>query len=184
MRKEARREGAARGHGQGDARARCRLLRRQGTARAQDRFSRPRFRRRLDYDKIRELAIVVDLDETCTFRVMHPLHNLESRTHNVAGLPDQYNNPLGLAQLRASIVCARAFLRTLLDNEEPSGIRHVLNLNTRIFKFAAYDTHALAVYRDHGIDVFDALFLDERLPEKFRDDGYPRWVQRLEKQRG
>jgi hypothetical protein len=138
----------------------------------------------LDYDKIRELAIVVDLDETCTFRVMHPLHNLESRTHNVAGLPDQYNNPLGLAQLRASIVCARAFLRTLLDNEEPSGIRHVLNLNTRIFKFAAYDTHALAVYRDHGIDVFDALFLDERLPEKFRDDGYPRWVQRLEKQRG
>ncbi len=141
------------------------------------------FGKGLDYGKIRELAISVGLDETQTFRVMHPLHNLESRTHNVAGLPDQYNTPLGLAQLRSSIACARAFLRTILDSDEPNSVRHVLNLNTRIFKFAAYDTHALAVYRGHQIDVFEALLVDERLPERFRDEGYPRWVERLEKER-
>lgn len=141
------------------------------------------FGKGLDYEKIRELAITVELDETGTFQVMHPIHNLESRTHNVAGLPDQYNNPLGLTQLRTSIVCARAFLRTILDSEEPNGVRHVLNLNTRIFKFAAYDTHALAVHRDHGIDVFEALLVDQRLPEKFRDKGYPLWVDRLAKER-
>ena len=43
-------------------------------------------------------------------RVMHPLHCLQSRVHNVMGLPDHYANEHGLRQLEASIVCLRLFI--------------------------------------------------------------------------
>jgi len=138
----------------------------------------------LEYSDVHRTSIPVLVDENDPagprFRAMHPVWSMESRTHNVAGLPDQYNTPLGLGQLRASIVCAREALRDIIDE----GLVHeVRKLNKRIFKFAAYDPHALTVYIEHNIDVFDAILLDDRLPREFLDNGYQRWRERVAKQR-
>lgn len=54
------------------------------------------------------------------FRVMHPERCMESRIHNVVGLPG-YNTPRALAQVGAAVVCTREFLRELLSVELDGG---------------------------------------------------------------
>ncbi len=54
------------------------------------------------------------------FWVMRPELVLESRVHNVAGLPDRYDTRKGLEHLRLSIVCAQEFMRDVLDRTVPS----------------------------------------------------------------
>src|SRR5262249_42281022 len=43
-------------------------------------------------------------------KIMHPLHCLKSRVHNVVGLPAQYANDHGFRQLKAAIACMRLFI--------------------------------------------------------------------------
>lgn len=70
-------------------------------------------------------------------------------------------------QLRASILCARAFSQLLLDERGEDAVRDVLRLNERIFRFAQED-RCSRLAAERGIDAFDAVLDDERLPEKFR----------------
>jgi hypothetical protein len=105
--------------------------------------------------------------------VMHPERCMESRVQNTA-LPNKQTE-LASRQLRASIVCARAFSSELLN---AGRTRDVLNLNERIFRFAEGDRSVrLALERD--IEVFDAILDDERLPEKFRTVRLPQMRDRL-----
>ncbi len=134
--------------------------------------------RRLDFmtsvygmksEDVRNTAIEIDLfiDENrqLPIWVMHPERCMESRVHN-SELPNKQTD-LAWRQLRASILCARAFSQFLLDERGDAAVRDVLNLNERIFRFAEEDRSArLALERE--IEVFDAVLDDERLPEKFR----------------
>jgi hypothetical protein len=141
----------------------------------------------LDADEVHATALCVDINDDAgaptgvSFYVMHPVLCMESRTHNVVGLAGSYDTEQGKRQLRASIVCAREFLRDLLDGrmdaDEP--VRAVLKLNERVFRFATADRHAMELYRVKGIDPADALVVDSRMPEDFRTRRYPQMIRQL-----
>jgi hypothetical protein len=120
-------------------------------------------------DDIRDTAIGIDvrLDGGRQVRiwVMHPERCMESRAYNSA-LPNKQTD-LAWRQLRASILCARAFSELLLDERGEAAVRDVLNLNERIFQFAQTDRCRRLALHD-GIEVFDAVLDDDRLPEDFR----------------
>jgi len=113
------------------------------------------------------------------FRVMHPERCMESRIHNVAGLPG-YDTPRALAQLRASIVCTREFLRDLMA---AGRVRPVLDLAERIFHICHDHLSGRAVYQRHGIDPFLAVAPDPRLPAEFNEIRYPQMSARLDVRR-
>src|ERR1700722_12264461 len=81
-------------------------------------------------------------------------------------------------QLRASILCARAFSQLLLDERGEAAVRDVLKLNERIFRFAQED-RCSKLASDRGIETFDAVLNDERLPEKFRTVRLPQMHDRI-----
>jgi hypothetical protein len=122
----------------------------------------------MDAEDIRATAIELDLIPGATLQaplwVMHPERCMESRVHNSA-LPNKQTD-LAWRQLRASILCARAFSELLLDERGDAAVRDVLNLNERLFRFAQSD-RSTRVAREQGIEVFDAVLDDERLPERF-----------------
>ncbi len=146
--------------------------------------------RRLDFlqspygmnaEDVRNTAIEIDLvlpaSRQVPVWVMHPERCMESRVHNSALANKQTD--LAWRQLRASILCARAFSQLLLDERGDAVIRDVLKLNERIFRFAQEERSArLAHHRD--IEVFDAVLDDERLPEKFRTVRLPQMRERIE----
>ena len=119
------------------------------------------------------------------FWVMNPVHCMQSRVHNVIGLRQRGRH--GLRQLRVSIPCAREFLRSLLDQEEvdlAQRRRRVMAWNQRIYRFARSDDDAQALYRELDIDPFAAVLADdERLSERFRQEGYRRWKADLDGRR-
>jgi len=120
-------------------------------------------------DDVRATAIEVDdlLDDGREVHVwvMHPERCMESRVHNSA--LENKQTDLAWRQLRASILCARAFGELLVDERGEAAVRDVLNLNERIFRFAQTD-RCLRLALDRGIEVFDAVLDDERLPERLR----------------
>jgi hypothetical protein len=105
--------------------------------------------------------------------VMHPERCMESRVQNT-GLPNKQSE-LASHQLRASIACTRAFSSELLNAGRP---RDVLKLNERIFHFAQ-DARSARLALERDIEVFDAVFDDERLPEKFRTVRLPQMRERI-----
>ena len=108
--------------------------------------------------------------------VMHPERCMESRVHNSTLANKQTN--LAWRQLRASILCARAFTQLLLDERGEPAVRDALNLNERIFRFAQ-DHRSARLALDRDIEVFDAVLDDERLPEKFRTVRLPQMRERI-----
>jgi hypothetical protein len=59
----------------------------------------------------------------------------------------------------------------------------VLDLNERIYRFANANRHAIAVFRDHGIDPFEAILADERLPKLFREKRLPQMRENIGRKR-
>lgn len=113
-------------------------------------------------------------------RIMHPLHCLQSRVHNVVGLPDQYANEHGIRQLEASIVCLRLFIEgTAVAGDE----KRARDLNEAVFKFARDDLDAERLYRSRKIDVFNAASNAECFSEKYRNMRYPQMVEELARKR-
>lgn len=110
--------------------------------------------------------------------VMHPVVCMESRISNTVEY-EKYRGKHGLLQARMSILCARAFLRDLLDHGE---IDAVMKLNERIFRFARGRVGREARAR-WQLDAFDAVVVDERLPTAFRTRRYPQMQRALEKTR-
>lgn len=110
------------------------------------------------------------------FRIMHPVQVMESRVHNAMTLPG-YDSPAALKQLRLSVICAREFIRDVIDSDR---IRVALTLNERIFTFCSKDRDGRQVHAKHGVDPFEAVVTDDdRLPAKFRERRYPQMRQEL-----
>jgi hypothetical protein len=139
-------------------------------------------RRRLDVmhsvhgmrsDDLRETALELDVlladGRRFPVWVMHPERTMESRVHN-SSLPNKQTE-LAFRQLRASILCARAFSELLLD--ERAAVRDVLNLNERVFRFALRDRDARQLAVVHEIDCFGAVLADERLGPQFAERRFP-----------
>ena len=93
-----------------------------------------------------------------TIRVMHPLDVLESRVHNAAGLL-QDKGPHVLTQARWAIAVARAAVLRVARSEQP-GEERIGQLIQRVFKLAR-SRAGRQLLKDHGIDVLDAIAVDE-----------------------
>jgi hypothetical protein len=134
----------------------------------------------LNSEDIRQTAIeaelLVDGGRQVNVWVMHPERCMESRVHNSALSNKQTD--LAWRQLRASILCARAFSQLLLDERGGAAVRDVLKINERIFRFAQEDRCSKLV-SDRGIETFDAVLDDDRLPEKFRTVRLPQMLDRI-----
>jgi hypothetical protein len=141
----------------------------------------------LDSAEVHDTAVHVDLPNevgastSVRFYVMHPVLCMESRVHNVLGLPGSYDTEQGRKQLRLSILFAREFLFDVLDGridaEDPE--RTVLKLNERIFRFCLRDHHAKELYRTKSVDPADAMIDDARLPASFREKRLPQIREQL-----
>ena len=144
--------------------------------------------RGLNAEDVRETAIRVDFKVSVdqgtqtSFWVMHPERCMESRIYNTIEL--QRDDPLGLGQLRVSIPIAQRWAEAILDDgalDPDQGVRAVLSLNERIFGRCCDDRCFRAVYERHGVDPFDAVLLDPRLPEAFQSKRHPQMINRLER---
>jgi hypothetical protein len=75
----------------------------------------------LDGAEVHDTALAVEIvDDAGTstgvrFHVMHPVLSMESRVHNVVGLPGSYDTEQGRKQLWVSILCARECMLDVLD---------------------------------------------------------------------
>jgi hypothetical protein len=139
----------------------------------------------LDAEDVRRTAQfvtleVVDDGSEIGVWLLHPERCLESRVHNVLHL--KKDTPLGLAQARAAVRIARAFTQVVvMDQEELTErerVRAALDLNERIFDFSK-SRKGINIYLEHGIDVFEATLVDDRLPEKFLSCRYPQMRKEL-----
>ena len=134
----------------------------------------------LNAEDIRQTAIEAELvigeDRRVNVWIMHPERCMESRVHNSVLANKQTD--LAWRQLRASILCARAFSQLLLDERGEAAVRDVLKLNERIFRFAQED-RCSKLASDRGIEAFNAVLDEERLPEKFRTVRLPQMQDRI-----
>jgi hypothetical protein len=141
----------------------------------------------LDAAEVHGTAVPVELPDDARasagvrFYVMHPVLCMESRVHNVVGLPGAYDTEQGRKQLRVSILFAREFLVDILDGridaEDPA--RTVLKLNERIFRFCTRDRHARELYRATGVDPAAVIVDDARLAPAFRERRLPQMREQL-----
>lgn len=113
------------------------------------------------------------------FFVLPPHLCLESRVHNTDSLA-RYRDEHGLSQLRAAIVCAREYVRELLDRDSVKAAR---KLNERCFRFSRYNDGAQRVFERHRIETFEGVLVDERLGEKFVSTRYPQMRAEVERKR-
>lgn len=142
----------------------------------------------LDARDVRKTAVSAesDADDGSTIRVLvlHPERCMESRIYNADVLHKTDN--LAMRQLEVSIVCARQWSQYILENESVpplERVRAVLRINERIFRRCLQDRAFRNVYVDHGFDPFEAVLVDDRLPERFRDRRYPQMQNQLEDRR-
>lgn len=136
----------------------------------------------LDAKEVRRLAVPAEIVDSSgkaigrPFLIMHPVHVMESRVLNTMALPG-YDSPPALKQLRVSVVCAREFIRHLVESDH---VRAALRLNERVFTFALSNRHGRLVDARHGVDPFEAVVADdERLPARFREARYPQMQREL-----
>jgi hypothetical protein len=134
----------------------------------------------MNADDIRQTAIeaelVIDDDRLVNVWIMHPERCMESRVHN--SVLENKQTDLAWRQLRASILCARAFSQLLLDERGEAAVRDVLKLNERIFRFAQ-EERCSKLASEREIEAFDAVLDDERLPDKFRSVRLPQMQDRI-----
>ena len=141
----------------------------------------------LDAAEVHATALPVEiLDDGGTptgvsFYVMHPVLCMESRVHNVVGLPGAYDTPQGRKQLRASILSAHEFIRDVIDGrlEADDPVRAAMQLNERVFRFATRDRHAKELYRASDVDPAAVMLEDARFPEPFRAKRLPQMRAQL-----
>jgi len=141
--------------------------------------------RGLDAEDVRATAIRVELsmpsrDDRAVLWVMHPERCMESRIYNTIDLGR--DDELGLSQLEVSVPVTRRWSQSLLEDrtiEERRRQRAVLDLNERIFQLCSEDRCFLAIHRRYGVDPFEAVLADPRLPEDFLTKRYSQMRERL-----
>jgi hypothetical protein len=139
----------------------------------------------VDGREVLETAVPITIAETgAELLVMAPVLCLQSRVYNVMSL--KRDTQLSLDQLRASIACTRAYSRELLSAlPERDGIEEVLAINERIARLAHRERDWVALPSHHpGLDPFDAILLDPRLPVGFHDRRYPQLKAIVDDARG
>ena len=127
--------------------------------------------RGVDFDEVLRRAIVFP-----SLRVMHPIHLLTSKAANVVQIPR--NTAPALKQLRASVHIARAFIQEAVSVD----VKAARKINEEVFALAKSDD-GIAVWRQHGIDVFQATLLHAALGSDFTDTRYPQMCERLKRLR-
>lgn len=137
----------------------------------------------LDAADVASTAVPVPLASDGEVRIMHPLLCMQSRVHNVVGLPGQYDNQFGRAQAAASIAVLREFVVEMLSIGTPAVVRQALDIYEATFDFSTKQV-ARTLFRVKGIDTFAAVRSDlKALPEKFRRIRYPQMAESLRKLR-
>lgn len=133
----------------------------------------------LDTDTIRKRAAQLTLADGTTVQVLHPLDVLESRLHNLDALASK-RNPAGVAQARLAVSVARAFVEHYMD--EAGDLRTVRQALKRIEKLAL-DARLSRVAFKYDIDVLAAIPVERIASSRFREEQWPRILQRLERRR-
>jgi hypothetical protein len=113
-------------------------------------------------------ALAVEADVTVDgvkARIMHPIHCMISRVENVVHAPDKYDTPHGLAQLSASVLCARAFLRRRITSIGP---RKTLPEVEALIEFTCGKT-GIQIKARKGTDLLQAI-PEQGLPLRFYDE--------------
>jgi hypothetical protein len=108
-------------------------------------------------------------------QVLNPILCLESRAHNIIGLPLYYDTPQGHRQMAASIVCARQFIREMAAQGEPRHTRKAHTYAERVARFCATPV-GVAIYAQ-GYEPLDAVEPLPELPQKFRTIRYPQLIE-------
>lgn len=142
----------------------------------------------LDGRDVRDTAIRLEIADGRRGRVfvwiMHPERCMESRVYNVVGLKE--SGPIAMDQLTRSVSCAKEFSRRLLAADQGRAadrVRDVLRLNERIYRKCLSDKAFRKLYLDFGVDPFEAVLTDARLPAKFCERRHSQMVATLEKRR-
>lgn len=104
--------------------------------------------------------------------VMSPVLCFVSRSYNVIRLRDDYDNPQGNQQLRASFLCARAFIRHALRDGHQLLARRSAH---RLLKFCGSNL-GRKLLRVKGIDAISAIPLSSEFDDGFKRIGFPRAV--------
>jgi hypothetical protein len=148
--------------------------------------------RGLDPDDVRDSAVRWLIPDPANDReipvwVMHPERCMESKIYNTVELEDR-TGPLAMNQLRASVICARAWSMFLLDSavdekELEGRVKAVRALNERIAERCVKDQAFRKVYVDHEVDPFEAVVADDRLGKMFVRRRYPQLSKVVAKQR-
>jgi hypothetical protein len=138
----------------------------------------------LDSRDVRDSAVKLTVssagDDDVPVWLMHPERCMESRIYNVVGL--KQSGSMAMDQLTRSVVCARAFSQYILDEDPtatPERVRVVLRLNERIYRKCLQDRAFRKVHLDHDVDPFEAVLIDGRLPDQFRERRYPQMAKQL-----
>lgn len=137
----------------------------------------------LDAQDVEDSAIEVIVDgpdgEPITLWALHPERCLRSRVANRSLMSKQ--TALARAQLEAAIGLVPAFGRYLLD--EGVAPKKVMRLNERVFELAYHWDNAIAAYLEDGVDVWQAVLHDERLPERHRTIRLPQMEELVRRRR-
>jgi hypothetical protein len=134
-----------------------------------------------DVEKSARSVAPLGEDDPLRVRVLHPERSMESRAHNIVKLGGRYDSEHGHNQFRASVSCAREYMLDLLDLGE-DGVRAALNHAERVYKFVVSPL-GLDVFERTGIDPFQAVAVDDRLPDRFVDTRYPQMLKKIEEKR-
>jgi len=91
-------------------------------------------------------------------RVLHPVLCLESRVHNTHTFT-RYQTPRALRQVRAAIACAKGYVTELCDRNEIRAAHKAIQNHRRTRR----PPRGIRVFESFGLDVFEAIPLDDRL---------------------
>lgn len=102
-------------------------------------------------------SIEIEWKPRHTIRVMHPLHVLDSRIQNAAGLLDE-KGPHVLTQAAWAIQVARAAILRVIDQpEEDDRLGHMIQ---KVYTLAR-SRAGRQLQREHGLEVLHAIPIDE-----------------------
>lgn len=128
----------------------------------------------IDMDEMQKQARTVELQNT-NFRVMHPLHVLQSQIENVYGALNR--RAQGARPVSRSKLAVRVARAALLESLETNNVKEALWGAEKIVEIVCSQAGLIALVKDQ-IELLDALPMHENWPKKFIDFRLPQ-VQTL-----
>ena len=130
-------------------------------------------------DELEAWAATVDVDGK-KFRVMHPLHVLQSQVENVYGVLDRRRmGPRAISRTGLAVRVAECVMRDYLESGDA---RAALKAAARVAEIAATKAGLRAWHTD-GLDLLTAIPAHSPWPVDFLDKGLPDLGDRLSKKR-